>query len=101
VRPVYQPCPCDHPRSLFGLEPVGLQIRLRDPYFRRFLAHGTTMSRRNVENLSWRNRPVQFAGIRTNLELEIVGEPVMFFGQPPRDSLPQPEACLITGITPQ
>ena len=48
-----------------------------------------------------RDRPVQFAGIRTNLELEIVGEPVMFFGQPPRDSLPQPEACLITGITPQ
>ncbi|MBD8873802.1 exodeoxyribonuclease I [Rhodanobacter sp. DHB23] len=48
-----------------------------------------------------RDRPVQFAGIRTNLELEIVGEPVMFFCQPPRDSLPQPEACLITGITPQ
>ncbi|WP_426663664.1 exodeoxyribonuclease I [Rhodanobacter aciditrophus] len=48
-----------------------------------------------------RDRPVQFAGIRTTLELEIVGEPVMFFGRPPRDSLPQPEACLITGITPQ
>ncbi|MBD8879777.1 exodeoxyribonuclease I [Rhodanobacter sp. 7MK24] len=48
-----------------------------------------------------RDRPVQFAGIRTNMELEIVGEPVMFFCQPPRDSLPQPEACLITGITPQ
>lgn len=48
-----------------------------------------------------RDRPVQFAGIRTTLELEIVGEPVMFFGQPSRDSLPHPEACLITGITPQ
>ncbi|HEX7732602.1 MAG TPA: exodeoxyribonuclease I, partial [Rhodanobacter sp.] len=48
-----------------------------------------------------RDRPVQFAGIRTTMELEIVGEPVMFFGRPPRDSLPQPEACLITGITPQ
>ena len=48
-----------------------------------------------------RDRPVQFAGIRTTMDLEIVGEPVMFFGQPPRDSLPQPEACLITGITPQ
>ena len=48
-----------------------------------------------------RDRPVQFAGIRTTLELEIVGEPVMFFGQPPRDNLPHPEACLITGITPQ
>lgn len=48
-----------------------------------------------------RDRPVQFAGIRTTMELEIIGEPVMFFGQPPRDSLPHPEACLITGITPQ
>ncbi|MDO1528677.1 exodeoxyribonuclease I [Fulvimonas sp. R45] len=48
-----------------------------------------------------RDRPVQFAGIRTTMELEIVGEPVMFFGQPPRDSLPSPDACLITGITPQ
>jgi len=50
---------------------------------------------------SRRDRPVQFAGIRTNMELEIVGEPVMFFGQPPRDALPHPEACAITGITPQ
>ena len=48
-----------------------------------------------------RDRPVQFAGIRTTMGLEIVGEPVMFFGLPPRDSLPHPEACLITGITPQ
>lgn len=48
-----------------------------------------------------RDRPVQFAGIRTTLELEIVGEPVMFFCQPPRDMPPHPEACLITGITPQ
>ncbi|WP_130618777.1 exodeoxyribonuclease I [Dyella amyloliquefaciens] len=49
----------------------------------------------------WRDRPVQFAGIRTNLELEIVEEPVMFFGKPPREMPPHPEACLITGITPQ
>ncbi|GLQ87192.1 exodeoxyribonuclease I [Dyella flagellata] len=48
-----------------------------------------------------RDRPIQFAGIRTNLELEIVDEPVMFYGKPPRDSPPSPEACLITGITPQ
>ena len=48
-----------------------------------------------------RDRPVQFAGIRTTMALEIIGEPVMFFGQPPRDSLPHPDACLITGIAPQ
>ena len=48
-----------------------------------------------------RDRPIQFAGIRTNLALEIIDEPVMFFGKPPRDMPPSPESCLITGITPQ
>ena len=50
---------------------------------------------------SRRDRPVQFAGIRTTMELEIIGDPVMFFGQPPREMPPHPAACLITGITPQ
>ena len=48
-----------------------------------------------------RDRPVQFAGQRTTLELEPVGEPVSFFCKPARDVLPQPAVCLITGITPQ
>jgi exodeoxyribonuclease-1 len=48
-----------------------------------------------------RDRPVQFAGIRTTLALEPVGEPVMFYCQPPREMPPHPVACLITGITPQ
>jgi len=50
---------------------------------------------------SRRDRPIQFAGIRTNLELEIVDEPVMFYGKPPHEMVPSPESCLITGITPQ
>ncbi|HEX7815095.1 exodeoxyribonuclease I [Dyella sp.] len=50
---------------------------------------------------TWRDRPSQFAGIRTTMDLEIVGEPVMFFARPPREMPPSPEACLITGITPQ
>jgi exodeoxyribonuclease-1 len=50
---------------------------------------------------SRRDRPIQFAGIRTTLELEIVDEPVMFFAKPPREMPPSPESCLITGITPQ
>ncbi|HEY9133330.1 MAG TPA: exodeoxyribonuclease I [Dyella sp.] len=49
----------------------------------------------------WRDRPAQFAGIRTTLDLEIVGDPVMFFAKPPREIPPNPEACLITGIAPQ
>lgn len=48
-----------------------------------------------------RDRPSQFAGLRTNLELEPVGDPVMLYCRPASDSLPHPEACLITGITPQ
>ena len=48
-----------------------------------------------------RDRPLQFAGIRTTLELEVVGPPVMFYARPPRDALPHPDACMITGITPQ
>jgi exodeoxyribonuclease I len=50
---------------------------------------------------SRRDRAIQFAGIRTTLELEIVDEPVMFFARPPHEMPPSPESCLITGITPQ
>ena len=48
-----------------------------------------------------RDRPLQFAGIRTDAELNIIEEPVMFYCKPAEDLLPHPEACLITGITPQ
>jgi len=48
-----------------------------------------------------RDRPLQFAGQRTNLELEEIGEPLTIYCQPAPDVLPQPMSCLITGITPQ
>ncbi len=48
-----------------------------------------------------RDRPAQFAGIRTDLDLNVVGEPLMLYCRPADDFLPQPDACLITGITPQ
>jgi exodeoxyribonuclease-1 len=48
-----------------------------------------------------RDRPVQFAGQRTTLELEPVGEPLSIYCKPARDVLPQPAACMVTGITPQ
>ena len=47
------------------------------------------------------DRPVQFAGIRTDQELNPVGDPLMLFCQPAADYLPQPAACMVTGITPQ
>lgn len=48
-----------------------------------------------------RDRPSQFAGIRTDADLNEVGEPLMQFCQPAPDSLPDPESCLLTGILPQ
>ncbi|HET19003.1 MAG TPA: exodeoxyribonuclease I [Chromatiales bacterium] len=46
-------------------------------------------------------RIAQFAAIRTDERLEPVGEPIELFCKPSHDCLPDPVACLITGITPQ
>lgn len=48
-----------------------------------------------------RDRPMQFAGIRTDDQLNIIGKPIMLYCKPADDLLPHPDACLITGITPQ
>lgn len=48
-----------------------------------------------------RDRPSQFAGIRTDAELNEIGAPLMQYCQPAPDFLPEPEACLLTGILPQ
>jgi exodeoxyribonuclease I len=48
-----------------------------------------------------RQRPAQFAGVRTDAELNEISEPVNVLCHPPQDVLPEPEAALLTGITPQ
>jgi exodeoxyribonuclease-1 len=48
-----------------------------------------------------RDRPVQFAAIRTDMGLRPVAEPVTLYCAPVPDVLPHPEACLITDIAPQ
>jgi exodeoxyribonuclease-1 len=48
-----------------------------------------------------RDFPVQFAAIRTDLSLNIIDKPINYFCQIPNDYLPHPQACLVTGITPQ
>jgi exodeoxyribonuclease I len=48
-----------------------------------------------------RDRPAQFAGIRTDLELNIIAEPDVWYCQLANDYLPHPQAALITGLTPQ
>ena len=48
-----------------------------------------------------RDRASQFAGIRTDEDLNIIGDPLVMYCKPANDFLPNPMACLITGITPQ
>ncbi|MFZ4480307.1 MAG: exodeoxyribonuclease I [Rhodoferax sp.] len=48
-----------------------------------------------------RDRPAQFAAIRTDAELNEIDSPVMLYCKPANDFLPDPQSCLITGITPQ
>lgn len=48
-----------------------------------------------------RDRPVQFAGLRTDLDLNVMDDPLVVYCRTTDDYLPHPEACLITGITPQ
>ncbi|MCO6434415.1 exodeoxyribonuclease I [Nitrosomonas nitrosa] len=47
------------------------------------------------------DRPAQFAGLRTDESLNEIGNPLVIYCKPSKDRLPQPEACLLTGITPQ
>ena len=64
-----------------------------------------------VETLYWHDyetsgaspandRPWQFAGVRTNLDLEIIGEPLTVYAKPSLDVLPHPTAIRVTGISP-
>ena len=47
------------------------------------------------------DRIAQFAGIRTDLDLNPISAPDMFYCKTSLDTIADPEACLITGITPQ
>lgn len=47
------------------------------------------------------DRISQFAGIRTDEDLNLVGDPLTLYCKPADDCLPDPGACMVTGITPQ
>ncbi len=47
-----------------------------------------------------KDRPCQFAGIRTDEDLNIIDDPVVIFCKPTPEYLPHPNACLVTGISP-
>lgn len=46
------------------------------------------------------DRPCQFAGVRTDMHLNVIGEPLVIFCKQSIDYLPHPAACQVTGITP-
>ncbi len=48
-----------------------------------------------------RDRAAQFAGLRTDADFNVIDEPLVLYCQPAADTLPHPDSCLITGITPQ
>ena len=47
------------------------------------------------------DRIMQFAGQRTNMDMEPIGEPYNLLVKLNDDTLPSPEALMVTGITPQ
>jgi exodeoxyribonuclease-1 len=47
------------------------------------------------------DRPCQFAGVRTDEDLNVIEDPVILWCAPAPDFLPHPAACRVTGITPQ
>lgn len=48
-----------------------------------------------------RERPVQFASIRTNQQLEEIDERTMIYCRQTEDYLPDPESCMVHGVLPQ
>ena len=47
------------------------------------------------------DRIAQAAAIRTDMDLNPIGEPIVLYAKLSSDYLPNPSSCLITGITPQ
>ena len=45
-----------------------------------------------------RDRVLQFAGVRTDMDLNVISEPLDLFCKPGDDVLPSPDAILVTGI---
>ena len=46
------------------------------------------------------DRPAQFAGLRTDTDLNPIGDPLLIYNRLSDDYLPDPAACAVTGISP-
>jgi exodeoxyribonuclease I len=47
------------------------------------------------------DRPTQFAGVRTDIDFNIIDDPLVIYCKPSADCLVNPQAALVTSITPQ
>ncbi len=47
------------------------------------------------------DRLAQFAGVRTDEDFNVIGDPLTLYCKPANDFLPHPQSVMITGITPQ
>ena len=48
-----------------------------------------------------KSKPCQFAGLRTDEDLNIIDDPIELYCRPSPEFLPHPDACVVTGIRPQ
>ena len=83
---------------------VAVSAKLSTLYLQEFSALTSTFYWHDYETFGVNplyDRPCQFAGVRTDAELNIIEDPLIIYCKPADDYLPAPEACLITGITPQ
>ncbi|CAL4324508.1 exodeoxyribonuclease I [Buchnera aphidicola] len=48
-----------------------------------------------------KDKPAQFACLRTDIDFNIISDPILLYCRPSIDYLPNPESILITSITPQ
>ncbi|MAH73413.1 MAG: hypothetical protein CBC09_05270 [Cellvibrionales bacterium TMED49] len=61
----------------------------------RFYGHDYETTGFNSET----DMPIQFEGLRTDWELNVIGEPRVIYCKPQEDILPSSNASIITGIT--
>ncbi len=80
--------------SVFVMKPYALYDRVMAQTFFFYDLETSGLDPRNA-------RIMQFAGIRTDMDFHPIGEPYNLLVKLNDDTLPSPEALMVTGITPQ
>ncbi len=83
---------------------TGSHARYPETLRHNILANGNSIYWHDYETFGSdprQDRACQFAGVRTDESLNIIDDPLIIYCRPALDVIPNPEACLITGISPQ